>query len=101
MKYNEQMFLYENFFFRKINKTMFCKKYFNEFIYKEFAQGEKLFSENDPVDFLYFIKEGEVKLHSDKNVLQLNNLYLSIPFFSRASAPKCLPFGKEKKKSYS
>jgi len=68
------MFLYENFFFKRINKTVFCKKYFNEFIHKEFLQGDHLFTENEAVDYLYFIKEGEVRLYCNKNLFQITKM---------------------------
>jgi len=66
--------LQENFFFKRLHLNYFSKKYFMDFIYKEYKKGEILFKENDPVTFLYLIKSGEVSITLNKNLVNLDVL---------------------------
>ena len=40
-------------------------------------KGHVLYNENDKVDNIFLIKEGEVELSIKKNILELNNLVLN------------------------
>ena len=67
-------FLTENFFYKTINPFIFQKKYFSEFLLCESIKGNCLFQENKVCDFLYFIKEGEIELKIEANLIELNQL---------------------------
>ena len=64
-------FLKKNFFFKKIDKTKFEKKYFGYFISTIYRKGDILFKENDKPLFAYFIEEGKVELSSKKNPIEM------------------------------
>ena len=64
-------FLKTNFFFKKIDKTKFEKKYFGYFISTIYKKGDILFKENDKPLFAYFIEEGKVELSSKKNPIEM------------------------------
>ena len=70
-KFREQNFLLENFFLI-IQHNLFSKKYWGDFIYKEFIKGEVLFKEKDDVDYIYFIKSGGVSTTTYQSLLGLN-----------------------------
>ena len=64
-------FLYSKFFFNKINYKRFAKKYFNLFLSETFVNGNIIFNESDPVNYVYFIEEGIIELSSSKTILQI------------------------------
>ena len=64
-------FLKKNFFFQKIDKTKFEKKYFGYFISTIYKKGDILFKENDKPLFAYFIEEGKVELSSKQNPMEM------------------------------
>ena len=67
-------FLSKNYLFNKIPPKKFEKKYFSLFIYETYHKGDILFKENDKLQYVYFIKEGNVKLLSSKSILELELL---------------------------
>ena len=74
----EEHFLLDNFFFKKVHYNYFSKKYFPDFIYKEYKKGEVIFKENDPVKFLFFIKVGEVSCSTNKCLVELDKSVLEL-----------------------
>jgi len=77
-KIKEEKFLIENFFFKYIRPSIFDNKYFNQFIYKEFTSGQILFNTNDEIDYIYFIKEGEIELLMNNSIVQISKLLLDL-----------------------
>ena len=72
-------FLVKNFFFQGIINQYFEKKFLNFFVYEEVYKNEIIFRENNPVDYVYFIKEGSCEIYINKNVLEIHDMinYLS------------------------
>ena len=68
---NKIYFLHSRFFFNKIALKRFAKKYFNLFISESFINGNIVFNEADPINFIYFIEEGMVELSSSKTILEI------------------------------
>ena len=64
-------FLSQNYLFNKIPQKKFEKRYFSWFILETYNKGEILFKENDKLKYVYFIKEGNVKLLTSKSMLEL------------------------------
>ena len=67
---DEVNFLWKNYFFKSIFKSTFEKFYFRLFETIIYQRGQNIFFENDKVDYIYFIKEGEIKLTSNRCVLE-------------------------------
>ena len=72
-------FLVKNFFFQGIINQYFEKKFLNFFVYEEVYKNEIIFRENNPVDYVYFIKEGSCEIFINKNILEIHDMinYLS------------------------
>jgi CRP-like cAMP-binding protein len=70
----EILFFLDNFFFQTIANKLFEKKYFPMFLLNECRRGETLFKEGEEVNYLYFIREGEVELILNKSVLEIHKL---------------------------
>ena len=73
-KYNEIMFLYKNYFFKKINVFTFEKKFFHLFPPREFSKGDLIISQNDKADKLFFIKTGQIDLEIKVSVFELQDI---------------------------
>lgn len=71
---NQVNFLTDNFFFRHIKKYTFEKFYLNLFEVENYKLGQKICDEHDVVENIYFIKEGRVKLTTNKSILELHLL---------------------------
>ena len=67
-------FLYDNFFFKNINKTVFESIFFNNFIYEENPKNTILFNQYAPSDYLYFVKHGEIELTNKSSIIKINFL---------------------------
>ena len=67
---DEVNFLLKNYFFKSIIKSTFDKFYFRLFETVIYQRGQNIFFENEKVDYIYFIKEGEIKLTSNRSVLE-------------------------------
>ena len=63
-------FLYNYFFFEKINKKKFEKKFFNWFISETYTNNDLIFEENTPSNYVYFIEEGTVELTSSRSIIE-------------------------------
>ena len=70
-------FLTQNFFFNSIDKTIFTNIYYNLFDFQCYNINEIILKENSKVDYLYFIKNGRVKLTSNKSVIE-NHLIINL-----------------------
>lgn len=68
---NKINFLHSRFFFSKIALKRFEKKYFNLFILESYINGNIIFNENDPINYVYFIEEGVIELYSSKTMLEI------------------------------
>ena len=66
-------FLTENFMYKKISKQ-FEEKYFKLFEFEEMNINTYLFEENQPLEYIYFLKEGSVEISLNKNIYKLNEL---------------------------
>ena len=57
--------------------TNFRKKYFSDFTLHEYFRGDAIFEDKVKIEYLYFIKEGEVELTLNINLFELTNLIKS------------------------
>ena len=64
-------FLSKNYLFNKIPQKKFEKRYFSWFILETYHKDEILFRENDKLENVYFIKQGNVKLVTSKSIIEL------------------------------
>ena len=64
-------FLCKNYLFEKIPQKKFEKKYFSWFILETYHKGDILFKENSKLEYVYFLKEGSVKLLTSKSILEI------------------------------
>ena len=67
-------YLHSNFFFSKIQISNFVNKYFDYFIIEKYNKNQVIFKENYPLEYIYFIKSGEVQLYSIKSPIQIQEL---------------------------
>ncbi len=74
LKIKEIKFFVECFLYNLISIPIFEKKCFSNFTYHELFRNETLYFEDDSLDYLYFIKEGEIELSLNKNLLELHVL---------------------------
>jgi len=74
----EVEFLIKHFIFKKISKIQFDRKYINEFTLENYKKGSKIVKENDEVKHVYFIKEGDIQMNFNKNLLELNVISKSL-----------------------
>ena len=72
-KITEQMidYLYNKFFFNQINEKEFKNQFFRSFVFEVKEFGHKLTEQNQKMNYIYFIKEGEISI----------NCYFSINLF--------------------
>ena len=63
-------FFLNNFFFEKITKEHFIRYYFPLFESINFILNQIIISENEKVEYIYFIKSGIVKLISNRSILE-------------------------------
>jgi len=70
----EIMFLSGNFFFSSIKKETFESNFYLCFIYEEFFRGDIIIKENQPIKYIYFIKEGEIEISCNKNILEIHKI---------------------------
>ncbi len=64
LKQKEVSFLVSNLFFQNVKNEYFESHYFQYFTSHDLRKGEILFHQNQVVDDIYIIKEGEVCLNS-------------------------------------
>ena len=63
-------FLLNHFFLNSIYKQTFEKVYLKFFEYKKFRSNQIILEENEPLAHIYFVKSGNVKLFSTRNIIQ-------------------------------
>ena len=63
-------FFINNFFFEKISKEHFIRNFFSLFETVTFTLNQIIISENQKVEYIYFIRSGEVKLISNRSILE-------------------------------
>jgi len=83
LKNKEVHFLMDNFFFKNVKYKAFSYKYFFNFRFDEYPRDTILFRENDHIDCLYFIKEGEVEMTVNKSILDLQKLTKSFTMLDK------------------
>ena len=79
-------FLYSNFFFKVIHPSVFNKKLFYEFVSLEYSKGTVIINEKDELQYLYFIRDGEIQININLSILELNNL-----IYNLVNETKCYP----------
>jgi len=70
----ELTFFLENFFFHPIKKNVFQTEYYHFFQLCKETKRTTLFKEGDTLDYIYFLKEGEVELTINNNIADLTKL---------------------------
>ena len=63
-------FLLNNFFFDKIPKEHFIRYYYSLFETVNYSLNQLIISQNEKVEYIYFIKSGIVKLISNRSILE-------------------------------
>ena len=74
----EISFLVDNFFFKNIPYRVFEQRSFANFYYGERTKGEIICKENQPLEHLYFIKEGIIELTMKQNIPELYETVTSL-----------------------
>jgi len=64
-------FLNDNFFLHGMKRNVFESKYYIEFNCKELKRDKVIIKENEIIDFLYFIKEGEIEISLKCSLFEL------------------------------
>ena len=73
----QEHFLLNNFFLNSIPKSTFERLYLKYFEYTKFYLGETIIEENEPINYLYFVKSGNIKLFSNRSIVQ-NHLLIEL-----------------------
>ena len=60
--------------FENFPQANFEKKYFNQFKFRKYANGDKLFSEGLPFNHIIFIKSGDYEITTYRSVMEINKL---------------------------
>ena len=63
-------FLLDNFFFNSIYKGFFDKIYLKYFEYSKYYINQKILEENEPIRYIYFVKNGNVRILSNRSIIQ-------------------------------
>ena len=61
-------YLYNKFFFNQISESEFKNQYFESFLFEVKEFGDKLVEQNKKLDYIYFIKEGEVSINCIQSI---------------------------------
>ena len=69
---NQISCLLKNYFFAGISSYNFEKYFYNLFELDHYSQGEKLCQENEPVNNIFFIKSGQIKLFTNKSIKEIH-----------------------------
>ena len=72
-KQKDLKILCDRYFFNVISPIIFEKYYFNSFKSIEFMRNDFIFNQNEENKFLYFIKEGSIKIEFIGSVIDLHN----------------------------
>lgn len=73
-KSKEIAFLLDNFTFKTVSEKLFKKNLFPDFIRNSYPKYSYIYKQNQEIDYIYFIREGEVELSMELNLIQLNDL---------------------------
>ena len=73
----QDLFLLNNFFMNSIPKSTFEKVYLKYFEYMKFFSNQTIIEENEPISHIYFVKSGNVKIYSNRSIIQ-NHLLIQI-----------------------
>lgn len=66
--------IHQNTFFQYLRKATFAKKFFYELDLIELTKGEYLYKEDDTVEYIYIIKEGNFEVTMEgKNIFDIKN----------------------------
>ena len=71
------LFLQNHFFFSSINRSIFEKNYFCLFEFECYDNYENIIIENTPVNYLYFIQKGKVRLTTRRSIIE-NHILIGI-----------------------
>ena len=74
---NQVDFLLNNFFFSSIYKGFFDKIYLKLFEYSKYYVNQIIVKENDPIKYIYFVKTGNVKIYSNRSIIQ-NHILIEV-----------------------
>ena len=61
-------YLHNKFFFNHINEHEFVDQFFSSFVFEVKEIGYKVTDQNEKLDYIYFIKEGEVSVNCDLSI---------------------------------
>ena len=92
-------FIYSYYIFNDVSRYLFDKRYFNFFTYKKFPKLTKLIIENEPIDKIFFIINGEYEINTTKNIYEINEtiIYLKKLLLKLKNSFKNIPqFNPEK-----
>ena len=70
-------FLLDNFFFKSIYKGYFDKIYLKFFEYTKYYINQTIIEENEPLKYIYFVKNGNVKIYSNRSIIQ-NHILIEV-----------------------
>ena len=74
---NQVDFLLDNFFFSSIYKGFFDKIYLKYFEYSKYFMNQIIIEENEPIRYIYFVKNGNVRIYSNRSIIQ-NHILIEI-----------------------
>lgn len=67
-----------NYIFKEIPLKFFKKNYYTDFLRLDFPKYTVIMKQNSPIEYVYFIREGEVELSMELNLIQLTKLINSL-----------------------
>ena len=73
----QDQFLLNNFFMDSITKSTFEKNYLQFFEYMKFYCNQIIIKENALIEYIYFVKSGNIKIYSTRSIVQ-NHLLIQI-----------------------
>ena len=74
LKSFDVIFICKNFFFNDISTIIFNKNYFEYFKLLSKSKDDIIYQQNDKVNSVYFVKEGDLKLEINISIIELYNL---------------------------
>lgn len=83
----EVVFLLDNNLFKEIHSKNFERKYFQLFISEEYSRNTLLFKENQAVEYIYFIKEGEIELSMNKSLIEIHGFTNQLSYLTKFNYP--------------
>ena len=74
LKSFDVIFICKNFFFNDISTIIFNKNYFEYFKLLSKSKDDIIYQQNDKVNSVFFVKEGDLKLEINTSIIELYNL---------------------------